>query len=89
MLTVTHTLTNGVQNFIFSVTDTEASLTEINEWGVEVEKEIMSVAALRQWWTAALKHGCKRGWTNPRREHPSAFESDDNRWEHELALHQS
>ena len=89
MTTATHTLTNGLQNFIFSVTDMEASLATINEWGVEVEKEIMSVAALRQQWTAALKHGCKRGWTNPRREQPSAFESDDNRWEAELALQQA
>lgn len=87
MTTATHTLTNGVQNFIFTVSGSEAILTTISQFGAEVEKEVMTVAALRAQWTAALKHGCKRGWTNPIRTQPSAF--DENCWEAELALAQS
>ena len=88
MTTTTHSLTNGVSNFIFSVAGNKGFLTTINEWGVEIEKEEMTVPALRKMWAAALKNGCKRGWTAPLREQPSVFETDDNRWERELALKQ-
>ena len=87
MTTTTHSLTNGVSNFIFSIAGDEGTLTTVNEWGVVIQKEVMTVPDLRQMWTAALKNGCKRGWTAPRREQPSGF--DDNHWEAELALKQS
>jgi hypothetical protein len=89
MTTATHVLTNGESNFIFTVNGSEGVLTTINQFGAEIEKEIMTVEELRQWWKAAFKHGCKRGWTNPVRVEPSAFEQiDDNHWEYELALAQ-
>lgn len=88
MTITTHSLTNGVSNFIFAISGNEGSLTTVNEWGVVIQKEVMTVSALRQMWTAALKNGCKRGWTAPRREQPSVFEADDNHWEAELALKQ-
>lgn len=77
MTTATHTLTNGAENFIFSVSDTEATLTTINQFGAETDKEVTTVEELRSLWLAALKHGCKRGWTNPIRIQPSAFDNEE------------
>ena len=89
MTTATHSLTNGLQNFIFTVTDFDASLVVINEWGQETHKEVMSVQELRRQWAAAIKHCCHRGWTNPRRSQPSAFDADDNRWEAQMAFQEN
>ena len=87
MTTATHILTNGVSNFLFTVSGNVGTLTTVNEFGALIQKETMSVSALRDQWKAALKHGCKRGYINPRRVQPSAFDrEDDNRWEAELAL---
>jgi len=90
MTIATHSLTNGKNNFLFTVNGSEGTLITINQFGAEIEKEVMTVEELRQLWKAAVKHGCKRGWTNLLRAEPSAFEQiDDNRWEYELALIQS
>ena len=87
MTTATHSLTNGQDNFLFTVNGSEGTLITINQFGAETEKEVMTVEELRRWWKAAFKHGCKRGWTNSIRIQPSAF--DENQYETELALAQS
>ena len=86
MTTATHTLTNGLQNFIFEVTADVCLIKFVNCFGVITETMEFTIEEGRKQWKLALDCGCKRGYTNPRRPEPSAF--DDNRWEAELALAQ-
>jgi hypothetical protein len=86
MTTATHTLTNGLQNFIFEVTEDVCLIKFVNCFGAITETMEFTIEEGRKQWKLALDCGCERGYTNPRRSEPSAF--DDNRWEEELALAQ-
>jgi len=73
MTTSTHTLTNGLQNFIFEVAGDTCLIKFVNCFGAITETMEFTVAEGRKQWKLALDCGCKRGYTNPRRPEPSAF----------------
>ena len=73
MTTATHTLTNGLQNFIFEVSADTCVIKFVNAFGAITETMEFTVEEGRKQWKLALGCGCTRGYTNPRRPEPSAF----------------
>ena len=73
MTTATHTLTDGLNNFIFEVSAKNCSIKFVNCFGAITETMEFTVEEGRKQWKLALACGNKRGYTNPRRSEPSAF----------------
>jgi hypothetical protein len=73
MTTATHTLTDGLNNFIFEVSDDTCLIKFVNCFGAITETMQLTVEKGRKQWSLALRMGNKRGYTNPRRPEPSAF----------------
>jgi hypothetical protein len=73
MTIATHTLTDGLNNFIFEVSDETCLIKFVNCFGAITETMQFTVEEGRKQWKLALACGNKRGYTNPRRPEPSAF----------------
>jgi hypothetical protein len=73
MTTATHSLTDGLNNFIFEVTADVCLIKFVNCFGAITETMECTVEEGRKHWALALRQGNKRGYTNPRRPEPSAF----------------
>lgn len=73
MTIATHTLTDGLNNFIFEVTPDVCLIKFVNCFGAITETMELTIQEGRKQWQLALRMGNKRGYTNPRRPEPSAF----------------
>jgi len=76
MTTTIHSLTNGVENYLFEITGDIATLTTVNAAigrnGGLLAKEEITTAEARKMWAYGLKHGCVEGWTEPSVADPEA-----------------
>ena len=73
MTTATHTLTDGLNNFIFEVSAENCLIKFVNCFGAITDTMEFTVEGGRRQWKLALACGSKRGYTNPLRPEPSAF----------------
>lgn len=76
MATATHTLTDGLNNFIFEVSADACLIKFVNCFGAITETMEFTIAEGRKQWKLALDCGNKRGYTKPRRPEPSAFAAE-------------
>ncbi len=73
MTTATHTLTDGLNNFIFEVSTDICLIKFVNCFGAITETMEFTVEEGRKQWKLALACGNKRGYSLPRRPEPSLF----------------
>ena len=75
-ITATHTLTNGIENFLFEIRGDVTILTTIDAAigrnGGLLAKEEITTAEARKMWAYGLKHGCTEGWTEATIADPEA-----------------
>ena len=69
------TLTNGSDNFIFSIEADRVTVTCVDQFGAKFGEDVYSIDQGRDVWNKAqAHHHCRRGWTNAHRETPVRFE---------------
>ena len=70
-----HTLTNGSDNFIFSIEADRVTVTCVDQFGAQFGEDVYSLEQGRKVFIDAQEfHHCRRGWTNAHRAMPVRFE---------------